>query len=280
MEKWEKFEINSCAYLNNYIKINNGNFVRTGASDSNSPDIIYKYNIKGELIDLLSIEAKYSPSQSGQFVVNIKDGEFIYSGVDPINKYSKAIIEIMNKNNNKFQNVSSKAIPIDCSPEISMGWIKKHYKLMKVDYIITSSCFEDFDNNFIRIIPIDQIGHFFSVQCNYRRKKSGSRKLPISDRERARKLIKNAYGDKIEFIDEATVQFSNEKPDSNYFGDCYYLSGQYPKYVIRKLSGTNNPNIIFSLKYNESRSTEGFDDLLRDIKDRINRTDVGHLIIK
>ncbi|NLL06939.1 MAG: hypothetical protein GX270_14410 [Clostridiaceae bacterium] len=102
MENWQLFEQECCDYLNSHLKDYPFSFKCSGGSDSTSSDIEVMRNDTS----VFSIEAKLSPSQSGQFVVLDNNNEFSYS---PRNKfssniYSRKIVSYLNKNINLYTN--------------------------------------------------------------------------------------------------------------------------------------------------------------------------------
>lgn len=190
MKNWEKFEWNATEYLNNLNKIENVKFENAGGSDSNTPDIrvFYKENI-------FNIEAKLSPSQAGQFVVHKVEDEFVYSAKNKKedNKSSREIVLCMNANFKKYSKYGTNSLKLDCPKNLAFDWIKNHYGEMSNKFIIISDSPEKFSDNFIKIIPINELENNFDVETVYRIKRSGTRKVPRGDFIEVEELLKKEF---------------------------------------------------------------------------------------
>lgn len=265
MKDWKKFEKEATSYLNERYNSSSLKFENYGGSNSNKADIkVYKNDNH-----IFNVEAKLSPSQSGQFVVKIKDDKFVFSSknVSAKNEYSDKIVEYLNQNFELYNSVEQSSIEIDCPVKLLENWIIRHYKNKDSEFIITSNEVKGFK----AIVPIEEVPEYFNVNANLRRKRSGIRHLPKSQREDIKELLEDYLAD----LDISISQFKPEgkktsitiskslSRDERYFGeDNFYLSpdrDENNKYFIKKRSMTNNINVIFSLEYVGSSENSGFE---------------------
>lgn len=273
MENWQLFEQECCNYLNNSLKDYPFSFKCSGGSDSTTSDIeVIKNNIS-----VFSIEAKLTPSQSGQFVVLDNGNEFTYSPRNKFsnNAYSRQIIDYLNRNIDLYTKVQQSAINIKCPNHILIGWIKEHYKAKNSKFIITST---SLDSN-ITIVPLEQLGQYFAVSACLRRKKSGSRNIPKSDFMLAERLVQDHLRNmrcKIKDIEKRDNRFvvtldSDTRLNKSkcYLDNDMFISEDRlnsNRYIIKKLSKTNNANVVFSLRYiGNSNSSEGLNLLKEEL---------------
>jgi len=265
MKDWKKFEKEAVNYLNQRYNSTDLKFKNCGGSNSKMPDIkVYRNDNH-----IFNVEAKLSPSQSGQFVVKIKDDKFIFSSnnVFEKNEYSGKIIKYLNENFEFYSRVKQSSIEIDCPINSLENWIINHYKAKNSEFIITSNEVKSFK----AIIPIEEIPKYFNVSANLRRKRSGTRHLPKSQRTEIRELLEDYLADLGVFIDEfkeegkktSIIINRSLNKEEQYFGvDNFYLSPDKDmdnKYFIKKRSMTNNINVIFSLEYIASTKDNGFE---------------------
>ena len=255
---WKIFEQECFNYLEStYTDVG---FNLIGGANSAVSDI--------EVIDKdFFIEVKLPNAQCGQFVVLENENNFQYSDKNKtsVNQYSNYIIDYMNMNFKVFHNVGTKGVYIEgISKEIFYSWIIDFYKSKSTKYFITKKM------NYI-IIPLEKIDEYFDITACYRVKKSGSSdpsnknideivnflknnnikfKLEINDKKLY--IVTEYHLDKKIKINDYTYQFNNI--DKNI-------------YNVRKLSNTNNANVIFSIKliknYQEEEDLISF---LEDIK--------------
>ena len=257
MERWKKFEIKSSNYLNRFLDIDNVSTTNDGGGNSRETDVklYYKSNL------LFSIEVKLSPSQSGQFVVKFDNKRFFLSKENHnLNKYSLKVIEILNRQGLDYKGEN---ININCGDDLCFNWIKEHYTKKGVEFIITSNSID----SFYSIIPIDKINSFFEVSCVLRKKKSGTSDISIKDRLEVEKSV-NEYlksiNNSVEKIDyDGKKMYLKSKKIINKskltVSESLFLSKQDEnfRYRIKKRSSTNNPNVIFSLKYKGEKKDLG-----------------------
>ncbi len=267
MQNWKKFEANATEYLTNINEIEGVKFENTGGSDSNTPDIkvILKEN------NIFNIEAKLSPSQSGQFVVHKIKDEFIYSSKNKKenNIFSKEIVSYMNENFDKYTNYGTNQLKLDCPKSLAFDWITNHYEEMNNKFIIVSDKPQDFLKNFIRIIPISQIENYFDVEIVYRIKRSGTRRVPAGDFAEVEELLEKEFPNNLKSLNKHSYEVTfqeNAIHESQSLSEKYHLSKSENKYVVRKRSQTFNANIIFSLTYKGEKTISGFDNLFEEME--------------
>jgi hypothetical protein len=266
-EKWRVFEKNSTKYLNKTISLDGITFVQKGESNSKESDIVAEFN--GKIISV--IEAKLSPAQSGQFVVLLNEtGQYEYStlNTNEENEYSKKITDFLNSDP-KFRKCGSKGIKLNLTTEILANWIMAHYKKKNVEFIITSDKPSDFKNNFIQIFPIGMYSSFFEITAVLRCKKSGSQRIPQKDLEGVEKLLLSRFGHSFSLSKNGEVKFDKISPNKTYLNKKFFLSLKEDVYSVRKLSSTNNPNIIFSVKFKGKKQTTGVDFLRKSITHKL-----------
>lgn len=249
MNTWEKFEIECTDFLNDrfgtYAK-----FIHQGGTISTIPDILVEKNTGSSFY----IEVKHAPAQCGQFVL-LPDSEtktFIYSPRNDIciNEYSQEIINFMNNDFNLFKKAGTTGKDIDMpnSSNIFSNWIISAYKRKNVKFFIT--------NNYT-ILPIERFLEYFNVTAKYRVKKSGSSNVG----KKYLDLVKNYILSHNYEITQTRIEKNNlfavssQELKNNKFtlgGIEYMFSPRNNEYELRKLSKTNNSNVIFSIEYKAS----------------------------
>lgn len=252
MVTWRNFEIDCTNYLNTkygaYAK-----FISFGGSNSNIPDITAETNSGG----FFGIEAKYCPAQSGQFVLlsDISMRQFVYSGLNATspNMCACIIIDHMNTFFDEYLDAGTKGkeIVFDNCAKVFSTWIIDYYKKKGVKYFIT--------NNYI-ILPIERFSRYFNVTAKYRVKRSGSNSVGKSNLSTVINYIESSFeiygykyvGPKL-FI-KAPVGMHNTKFILD--GSEYMFSLRGKDYEIRKLSNTNNANVIFSIQLKSNQFKE------------------------
>ena len=246
MKKWEQFELDCVAYLNQKYGMYAG-FTHKGGADSTVPDILVETR-SGSFY----IEAKHSPAQCGQFVL-LPDADtqtFYYSekNEDEMNPQAEAIKEYMDQNFAVYSDKSRKrkkiAMPGD--QEIFAAWIAQHYWNKGVRFFIT---------NGFKIISIGRFRECFAISANYRVKRSGSNPLPKRDIPAVQEFLATQPYEIESFQTEGKKLFAvSDQPyhDSRFFwnGNEYRFAQQDGRYEIKKLSNTYNSNVIFSVKLN------------------------------
>lgn len=243
MGSWQEFEQKCCDYLNRKYGNSHIVFRLSGASNSNAPDImLYK---DGQ--HLFNIEVKMAKAQSGQFVVKYENDQFVFSTANKTDEEDAAvIIDHMNKNKEKYKNVTTTSIPINMDVEEFSKWIVSHYLGKNEQFVITEG-----NNGFI-IFPIEKYTDYFETTAAYRIKKSGScdasqnnvddlkayfkaQNIPAVFSFVGKKLYMTGYSMRIkEKISVGKYDYMVSSIDEN---GCY----------LRRLSNTNNANVIFSI---------------------------------
>ncbi len=249
MSIWENFEEECTGYLNSQFG-KYASFRHRGGSDSSVADIAVT-SVGGSSF---YVEAKHSPAQCGQFVLipDTKQQTFRYSeqNLCPLNRYSMLITEYMNSDFAAFANAGTVGKDI-CFPDcdrVFADWIKEYYRAKGVRFFIT---------NGYTLLPIDRFEEYFDVTAKYRVKRSGSASLGKSRIPTFIRLISEgklgngkiggvrAVGAKL-FVssddDLHGVRFSDGENE-------YMFSARGNEYELRKLSATENANVIFSVKH-------------------------------
>ncbi|MCU5068334.1 PDDEXK family nuclease [Bacillus pacificus] len=265
---WELFEVESCNYLNTLYGGSSITFQVDGGKNSSSSDIKVFNRDKY----LFSIEAKYSPSQSGQFVLVENDNLYSLSPVSKFenNEYTQAIIDYLNENKGYYSPKGQKAIEISIDKKVLAQWITEHYQRKDSHFVITSTKLYDYK----ALLPINVIKDFFEVSAVVRRKKSGTADVAQYKIETSINELKEYLKQHSLAVTEVVPQGKktliklNRKVDlkksDRYFGECYFLSpnSKGEGYYIKQRSKTNNLNVIFSLVYTGPEKNSGIE-LLR-----------------
>lgn len=265
-ENWEIFEDNACEFLNKNVKISNITFKQGGKRNAWESDVHVQY--KGN--ELFLIESKLSPSQCGQFVVLLVKGRYVYSEQNhsPQDEISSSIIDYINNNIGKFEKCGTAGVEIDMPKEVLSNWVRKHYSTKNVKFFITSDSPSGFPRNFIRIIPIENVEDNFKISATLRCKKSGTQPIPLKDFVIVRGELRKRFVSDFSLSVNGIVKLKRE-PRNLYLGKDYYLSKVDGGYQVRKLSKTNNPSVIFSIRYIREKRTGGFDLLSNKIEESI-----------
>ncbi|MDD3744887.1 MAG: hypothetical protein PHD70_00265 [Anaerostipes sp.] len=249
MRNWEKYEIECTNYLNDRFK-EYARFIHEGGSDSTIPDIkVESYSRNNFFIDV-----KLSPAQCGQFVLipDVETHSFEYSekNATRINTYAKQIVDFMNHDFERFKDSGTNGEDIDMpnGSDIFADWIITTYSGKGVEYFIT---------NEYTILPIDRFKEYFDVTAKYRIKKSGSSSVGKSKIKSVVEYLKTNYNaiNTISINDSKIFLKSDEELHNKRFlldGYEYMFSKRDNEFEIRKLSKTNNANVIFSIKHDEA----------------------------
>lgn len=221
-------------------------FEGKGKSDSSVSDIEVVCKNKKRFF----IEAKCCPAQCGQFVLfpNYQEKTFEYSkrNMLPINDMSDEIIKYMNENFDAFRSPGTKGETINLpnGEYLFAKWIIESYKAKHVRFVITN------DN---LIFKIEDIANAFSIDAKYRVKKSGSGTVAKKDVEDVSRYLKSNYpSSEVSLEGKKLFLNSNDRvSDEKFkFNDKEYIIAERGenRYEIRKLSGTYNANVIFSVR--------------------------------
>lgn len=264
---WELFEIEACDYLNNQLNETNFHFEGEGGNDSTLSDIKVFENSNY----LFTIEAKYSPAQSGQIALAENNGLYILSDASKgkNNPYTPTIINHLNENKSTYSPTKQKAISIKLDERVLSQWIIKHYQNKNSKFIITSTQL----NSFKVILPTHELMNYFDVSAVIRRKKSGTRDV-------AKKNIQSCMNELKQYLSTLNLQIINTISEDKktriilnssqsltksecYFGEKYFLSKAKDNdgYYLKQTSNTNNLNILFKLVFTRSKSNVGIEAL-------------------
>ena len=259
MEDWELFEKNATSYLSENIKIKGISFKGEGGSNSTDTDIFVYHKDK----KIFTIEAKKSPSQSGQIVVLLKNGKYEYSEESKSykNSFVDKIVGHLNSNLQIYSKPTTTAIPLRISKKVLAEWIKKHYEEHDVKFIITSTEISNFNSSFIKILPLEELENNFEINAVLRRKRSGTGDMPAKYYLEVNQLLKQKIGGDFLLSKEGNFNYNGENLDKSYLGEKFYICRDGAGYQIKKRSKTNNPNIMFELRYNGIHKSEGLDKL-------------------
>lgn len=267
-KNWEKFEVQCYKKLNSLLNHDESiRIQRNGGSDSTKSDIDIFKNKKLKT----SIECKYSPAQSGQFVIMYRNKKFELSSKNKyINNISKDILDIINQENITDNDIKQNAIKINLPNHILKNWIINHYKEKKSELIMTSTKL----NSYIAIIPFLKIDQYFKMTAVIRKKKSGSRDISKKNIEITKNKIKSHFQNinvKVEYFEIENKKLFVKINTYPELYDKYYLDNNnlYLSYDalknmhrIKQLSKTNNSTVIFLLEYIGPKNNIGTQELL------------------
>ena len=251
MNSFRDFEV----LCNNYLLVNFKKdgliFKLNGGSDSTAEDTEVLYNGRS----LFNIEIKEESAQCGQFVLipndNSRSFAFSLENKSEKNEYTEAIIRHMNSRYSDFRDAGTSGKKIAVDKKVLSSWIIEYYKNKNVEFFISK--FNTRSSGQFVIIPINRLGDYFDISATYRTKRSGSRSLPKKDISLVEAYFKSLY-QFAQFItrDEKTYVWNLEysgSPRIEIGNNKYYLNdSDAGMYEIRKLSNTENMNVIFSIK--------------------------------
>ena len=263
LKKWENFQRDISDYVNDLLRNYDITVRKLGSSDSTIPDIEIVLNKSNKKF---FIETKMPLSQTSQFVVEIKNGQFIYGSKNKFksNKFSEEIIELLNNDFDFYKNVTQTGMVVPVPETIAVGWIASNMENKNVKFIISI----DSSNN-KKIIPLNEFDAFFNIKTILRRKKSGSQSIPKRFYDDFKRQIENRFT-KYKIFSENNKLFISIPVDlskkecyieSNLLNDGkrYFLSQKDKNiYEVKLTSATNNPNIIFELSPNKTLDTDVF----------------------
>lgn len=264
---WQDFEDKAGSYLKSILEKVPGIVVEPqGGADSTLPDI--KIIKQGK--PLSNVEIKEPNSQAGQFVIKFANNLYEFSEankVDPIP--CLPIISHINNNIKFYLNVQQAGLQVNLTQTQMAKRIIYHYEVTKKsDFIITGN-----GRDFI-VFPTKELENYFDIQCVIRRKKSGSRNIPLGKQPEVIKVIKENGFSTASFVSKGEklyIRFlrdlHKEKIDLNDYEDVIYFSGlEKDGNVVKILSKTNNVNVIFTLTLKSNHPGNQLDKLLEKIK--------------
>lgn len=255
--KWRNFEKESVIFLKNkFPKIV---IQELGDSDSTVTDL--------KINNSFFVEIKSPLSQAGQFVIEEKNGFWVFGNGNKSIPTKNSELIIKKINSLEKQNFHTSGHTLDIKKDIQIGWIKDFYKQRKVDFFITEYGGEKI------IVSIENIDKIFDINCTIRRKKSGSSEV-------SNKLWHEIKEDKIfkhmkknQRIDgKLYVEYSNIPHDltSTITKKDVILKEDYHRiqfkktqendnvFYLRKLSKTANPTVIFTLNTIRGQDNKDF----------------------
>lgn len=253
---WQETELECVNFIKrivpNYIKV-----IEEGGSDSTAPDIVLKKN--NEV--LFCVEVKEATSQAGQFVIIEDKNSYKFSKLNKVcEEPCLPIINYINQNIINYKNIGQSGISVDCDIELTKNRIVNLYLNEKnTKFFITKS-----KDEFL-IFKTEDILNYFDISCVARRKKSGSANIPskciCSTKETVRaffdeKNLKSRFyqdGKKLFVEVDSNLDYSCTRIECDCF-TIYLSKSKSNTYELRKLSNTNNPNIIFTLKLKTNHS--------------------------
>lgn len=270
MSNWEELE-NNCyeKILETYGKL--AQILPHGKSDSTKPDI--------EVIlpngENFFIEVKSRNAQCCQFVLFPEDATQTFRFSDR-NKTVKTaacmkIIKHMEKNYAYYHKPTQSGINIDIDTDTLYDLVNEYYTSKLVKYFMTQD-----KNGYYIIFPSERFKNYFNITSCYRKKKSGSgepREPQIQEiREALDDYFINGTVDIVEldkprcFLACDNKALHNEKlicTDFTYqlkrneHSKKIFTNSSLPDiYEIRKLSNTNNPNVICQLELKNVQQDE------------------------
>lgn len=261
MAGWQSFEQQCCDYLNRAYGSERVRFICDGGSDSTSPDIIVI--IDG--VNKFNIEVKSPQAQSGQFVVLNENGELIFSPRNRSNiEDALPFLTYMNANYDRYATATTSGVDLEMDPDEYNEWIINHYLEKNERFVITKDAY-----SFI-IFPTQRYGEYFDTECTYRIKKSGSNEVPKSIANSVSELFggvtyRYELGKKLCVISSKRYTKGTKLTlgDYDYMVSAVLDDGAL---YIRRLSNTNNANVIFSIslkKRQDARDLEIFEKRLQ-----------------
>lgn len=257
MEKWKQSEQECVQYLKTTYGAAGIEFDHKGGSDSSQSDI----KVLKDKKPLFYIEAKSASAQCGQFVVLDKQGKFLYSPRNKIkqpSEYSSKFIEIMQKSYAAFKACGTSGTPFSSEHQaLEYEWVKDFYSKKKTEFVIAEKILgHTGDDNFL-IFPLSKFEKYFDISATYRIKTSGSNNPNPKDEE---EILSTLAGNKITVTKQGFegghyyIYTTGIQDKIQYRGKShrwqFNLEG-VGKYQVRKLSNTNNANVIFAITLKE-----------------------------
>lgn len=272
VENWKICEKECFEYLKKNFSSEKFTFEANGGSDSTKSDILLKKN--GILC--FFIESKMQEAQCGQFVVRQEKNRFVNS---ENNRHQKnlvedVIIDKMNETFDEYANPGTGGKNLNLDKSYFYEWIYNFYKSKDVKYFIVEKLVGENNlssDNFV-IFPIQHFHKYFVVTGTYRVKKSGSTHPSQTNVLE----IETCLND--EKISHSSITFKNNKayiklPEKK---EKFQLKGIKYNYQfnpesnnnfeIRRLSNTNNANVIFSISLAKNQDADD----LRNFKEEFN----------
>jgi hypothetical protein len=125
-------------------------------------------------------------------------------------------------------------------------------------------------DTFYNIIPITKIEEVFTISAVFRRKRSGTRDVPMKNLLEVKGLLTKhlttlgVLNFQIKTLGNKLIlgQLSKSIDNKELYFDNYFLSyiGNN-EYRVKMRAQTNNPNVVFSMNYNGIKSDTGLEQL-------------------
>jgi len=253
LEKWQQSELECVEYLKRTYGAAGVVFGHKGGSDSSQSDIQLLVNGMPRFY----IEAKSAAAQCGQFVVLDENGTFVYSPknkVQPASSFSRQYIDFMQANYNAYKSCGRGGVEFPSQfKSLAYNWVKDYYKHKKAAFVIVEKELGSLaPSNFV-IFPLEKFDSYFDIVAKYRVKTSGSNNPHAGDKSEIGEVLRmNGYNVSQEGFE-----------GSHYYVNCTGLANKKQltgkthrwqfnleaagKYQVRKLSNTNNANVIFEI---------------------------------
>lgn len=281
MSNWEKLE-NDCyeKLLKDYGKF--AKILPHGKSDSTKPDI--------EVIlptgENFFIEVKSRNAQCCQFVLfpedDTKTFRFSERNKMPRTASCNTIIEHMENNYSKYHRPTQSGIDINVTSDTLYNLVDEYYSAKHVKFYMT----QDKNGNYI-IFPSSKFKNYFNITSCYRKKKSGSGEPgEVHIPEITEALVDYSINGSVDIIEIDKPRCFLTADDKELHKErlictdyTYQLkTNEHSKkiippnvlsyiYEVRKLSNTNNPNVICQLELKDVRQDaedlKGFEDIFK-----------------
>jgi hypothetical protein len=175
----------------------------------------------------------------------------------------------MNKNYDFFISSGTAGKNIQLSKDIFYSWIQNYYANKDARFFITNN------NSKYIIFPIEKLNKYFDVYAKFRVKKSGSSSPNNSNINEILSLLKN-YNITISENDIErhnkdfylnTTKNLHKKKIKGVKYTYYFVKSAINKYKIRRLSNTNNANVIFSIKLINEQLVEDLKEFLESLEE-------------
>lgn len=253
MEKWQLSEMECVQHLKDTYSYAGIVFDHKGGSDSSQSDIKVLKNGTA----LFYVEAKSAGAQCGQFVVLDENGKFVYSPknkIKPASKFSNKFIEIMQASYAEFKACGTSGTPFPPKYQaLEYDWVKDFYSRKKTEFIITEKVLGGKGPSNFFIFPLSKFENYFNISATYRIKTSGSNNPKNNDvqeilstlQQNGISVTKNGFDKNHYYIYATGIKNKQQYRGSNYRWQFNQEPGG--KYQVRKLSNTNNANVIFGI---------------------------------
>ena len=278
MVDWQEFEEKAFRYLRRrYSDEGHIHFIKEGGPNSLKLDL----KVQGRNGKEMYLEVKCPKAQAGQFVLDIKENNFYFKPNQKNSmptKKQRDLIKHINLNFSK-RDIFQSSIEINYECQKTSDLVKEHYLAKKTSYFITGS----FDNGVnVGIIPLDNLSEAFIFKITLRRKRSGTRSLPIKDDHIVEEIIKSKFeylGIKIfcvkregnKLLIKTNCKNKQKEKNLHFIGPNaqYFLSQSKQnscEFELKVKSKTNSINIIYTSTYRGIMKKEWEKKFVEDLK--------------